>query len=193
MANRYFSFSLNNTDVVIAQKFRSRSTALINALADKMLFLMTKLQDKARRYQTMTAKDVPSERVQESIQNPSAEIQGGKIVGHLDWGNVPVQYMGGEVFDLAQIFEKGAKPHAINPLTDPITGKGTRRHDKPGAKTRFGTGAKVLRWEEGGKAVFRHYTFHPGLPATHFMSNAVADMREEFREQLMSVVYDALE
>jgi len=100
--------------------------------------------------------------------------------------------MSGNVYDLAQIFEHGAKPHVINPLTDRYTGKGTRAHTK-GAKERFGTGSPVLRWENNGKAVFRPAAFHPGIEATNFMANAVEDMKDEIKEQLRTVTLDALQ
>lgn len=177
--------SLGGTDVRLATSLRTRSTVLTEALIEKMTFLMQKLQAKAQA-------GVSSKRVKESIKNPEAHREGELVVGTLDWGNVPVEYSSGPIYDLAQIFEHGAKPHVINPLTDRITGKGTRAHTK-GAKERFGTGSPVLRWEANGKAVFRSSAFHPGIEATNFMANAVADMKAEIRDQLRAVTLDALE
>lgn len=179
MADRFLNIHLDEDSVQLSTRLRSRSTALTSALADKMLSLMLALQEKAQA-------GVSSSHVKESIRDPSVEIQSGRIEGALDWGGVEVSYKGGQTYDLAQIFEKGAKPHPINPLTE----EGTREH-KAGAKRRFGK--SVLRWEEGGKAVFRPYVFHPGIEATNFMANAIKDMRETFRDQLMGVTYDALE
>jgi len=176
----------NDTDIRLATSLRTRSNILIEALVDKLQFLMTELQAKARA-------GVPSKRVQDSITNPEGKREGDLVVGTLDWGNVPVEYMGGNVYDLAQIFEHGTRPHyPINPLTDRYTGKGTRAHTK-GAKERFGTGSPVLRWEEGGKAIFRPYAFHPGLPATNFMANAIEDMKDKIKEELRDVTLTSLE
>ena len=178
--------TLNDTDVRLATSLRTRKTVLVDALVEKMTFLMTELQKKAQA-------GVPSKRVQDSIKNPDATKEGDLVVGTLDWGNVPVEYMGGAIYDLAQIFEHGAKPHRISPIATRETGLSKLpAHYRKGVKERFGTGSPLLRWESNGKAVFRKFADHPGIQATNFMANAIEDMKGEILDQLRDVTLDSL-
>lgn len=187
----------NETDIRLAEHFTSRPDILVAKLADKMLEMMTRLQEKARA-------GVPSSRVKESIENPSVEIQGKKIIGSLQWGNVPVSYEGtgggsGITYDLAQIFEHGAKPHTVYPLT----GRGTRTQTgKFGTKLKTARrfGQNVLHWgdpyvpgSDNAGAHFAPYAFHPAITGLHFMENAVESMRSEIHDGLRATIYDYLE
>src|SRR5208282_2752774 len=148
---------------------------------------MTELQAKAQG-------GVPSKRVQASIKNPEAHKEGELVIGTLDWGNVPVEYMSGNVYDLAQIFEHGARRHPISPIATREAGlKHLPAHYRKGVKERFGTGSPLLRWENNGKAVFRKFADHPGIQATNFMANAIEDMKDEIKEQLRDVTLTSLE
>lgn len=181
MADKFLNFSTDNSAVEVALGFQSRTTILTKALSAKMLVLMTELQKKAQS-------KVTSSRVRASIKDPRVEINSGVITGKLDWAEVPVQYLGGREYDLALILERGAKAHPVNPLTDKFTGKGTRLHEK-GAKTRFGTKAKVLQFfggtgrdgkGEGTQGTFRPYTFRKAMLGQYFMATSIEDMRGEF-------------
>lgn len=173
-------FTLSGTDVRVVSDLQTKLETLGPALAEKMTFMMRRLQVKAQA-------NAPNLAVRESIRNPRAEIVGSKVIGHLDVGGQPstISYRGGKPYDLFQVFEKGAKPHAINPLTE----KGTRLHEK-GAKRR--TGKDVLRFMMGGKEVFARYAFHPGIQGSHFMEHAIQEMRVEFAESLLQTIRDVM-
>lgn len=191
---RFIWATTNDSEVKLAYKLRTRSSTLIPKLADKMFYLMTKLQEKAQANSGLT-----SNRVRESIRDPRAEVQGGRIIGTLDWGGVDVSYKAttggkGIIYDLAQIFEKGQKEHAINALTE----RGSRT-----PQGRFGGklksvrryGANVLQWFNppgSNNAVYAQSVFHPGREGIHFMENAVQEMKEDFADGLQGVVYDTL-
>ena len=186
MANRFLNIQLDDSALQLSYKLRTRETKLKSALLEKMQWLMGELQKKAREGTT-------SSKVRDSIRDPQAEVDGAKVIGYLDWGGVDVQYMGGRQYDLALIQEKGARAHAINPLTQP-GGKPTPRvHEKGGAKARFGTGAKFLKWGPESSPTFRKYAFRKEMLGKHFMKNAIDELREQFTRELRETTFDALE
>ncbi len=134
-------FSFNGTDVQVVQNLQNKIDVIGPALAEKMTYLMTKLQAKARANTAIL-------RVRESIRNPRAELEGTSVIGHLTWGGEPttVSYKGGKPYDLALIFEKGTHPHAINPLGVPLTATGKRSH-----QTRIIGKHEVLHFLMGGR------------------------------------------
>lgn len=170
-------FTFSGTDVEVVAGLNSIVDKIGPALVEKMTLLMTKLQQKARA-RTRVA------RVKASIRDPRAELQGTNVVGHLNWGgeSTTVSYKGGKAFDLALIFEEGTKQHAINPLGLKGELGGKRQHIAGGAKR---IGAPILVWPvpytKGDKAViFAKYAFPKGIIAEHYMSKAVAEMKDEF-------------
>lgn len=170
------TFTFSGSDIKVVADLNTKLDRLAPALVEKMTLLMTRLQQKARA-------NTPIAMVKESIRDPRAEIQGSAVIGFLTWGGTPttVSYKGGKEFDIAQIFERGSRTHAINPLTT----AGTRSHIK-GEKRRFG--ANILHFYSGGKEVFARYAFPKGIPAQHFMENAVNSMKTEFAEGLLQTI-----
>lgn len=134
-------------------------------------------------------------RIAESIRNPRAEVEDGKVVGKLDWGGVELPPTGkSKIYDLAQIYEYGTNIdlYPINPIGKPIyypggkVGGGTRARTK-GAKRQFGQ--NVLHWVAGGKQVFVAYVLkHPGTPAEHFMQYALDEMEREIVEGMADTI-----
>jgi len=174
---------LNGTDVKIVESIQFKHDQIIEALVDKMERLMVRLQQKIQ------AKT--KGRVRESIRNPRAYVETGRITGALDVGGPPstVAYKSGKAWDITQILEEGAKMHVIYPLT----ASGTQARD---SLNRFAKGKRfgsdVLGFELNGKKAFAAYVFHPGVEAQHFIAESVNQMRKEFRDGLRETLNDVM-
>lgn len=172
-----FRITLEGTDTKVIFDIRRRIEVLNTVLMEKMTYLMTKLQNKAR--------EKVSGRIKNSIRNPRASVEGTAIIGTLDWGGeeTTVSNKGGKAYDIARILEEGAKAHVIHPLTL----KGSRAHEK-GAKRRFGKDTLHFYSAKLGKEVFADYVFHPGVPAAHFMRDTLAEMKGDIIEGLAQAI-----
>lgn len=171
------SFTFNGSDLEVIESFQFKSNKIIEALVERMELQMVKLQ------QLMRSKT--KGRVAESVRNPEAHAEGGKIVGSLKVGGdqTTVSYKGGRAFDVAKIIDQGAKSHVINPLGI----KGTRAHEK-GATRRFGRDVLHFYSPRLGREIFADYVFHPGVEGSHFVETAIEEMRDDFREALINTL-----
>lgn len=186
------SFTFNGTDIQVVESFQFKSSRVVNALVEKMEAMMVKLQEK------MQSKT--KGRVADSVRDPEAFVEGGKIVGTLKVGGEPttVSYKGGRSFDIAQILDKGAVPHRIDPLlrATGLTGPGqprggTRLHEK-GAVRRFGANVLQFYSIKLGREVYASALYgtseHPGITGSHFIEDSIDEMRGQIRDGLMSTL-----
>lgn len=101
------NISTNGTEFELINKLNTKSSLLVQAVAEKMNFLIKELAEKVRRGTT-------SSRVAESVKS-EVIVQGNVVVGTVQAGPVEVTSSRGK-FDLAQIQESGAAATIIYPV-----------------------------------------------------------------------------
>jgi len=157
---------------------------LLEKLAARMTISMQRLQEKAREKASVKSSKYPENpkhpntgALADSIENPRAEIDGGVILGKLDWGR-DLPY--------AEIQEHGGALPVINPLgARKAIGRalgGTRRKVK-GAKRVFGSDVLQFMGAEGEFA-YSKFAFPGLIPGKHFMEYAFQESIDEIREGL---------
>lgn len=169
-----FKFSVDASKFVTSMQ--SLQSQMVEAVEAKMIYLMTRLQEKAQAG--------TSGRVAASIRDPRAEVSGAVVTGKVTWGGAPttVSWLGGKEYDIARILEEGSAKDqwAINPLA-----AGTPSHAK-GGRGRAKLGARALASDEFGPVA---YAFHPKLIPQRFMRNAIESMKDEISQELRKTVY----
>jgi hypothetical protein len=157
---------------------------LKKALVEKMTFMMTQLQQKAK-----TKAPSVNGTLADSIRDPRAEIDGDEVIGYLTWGGAPttVSYKGGKAYDYARILNEGSKAIiAVNPLEE--TGSRTDASKTLSGKSerRFGKG--VLAFMMGGKQVFAEYAFPKGTRPNRFVEDALMEMKGELIQGIQETI-----
>lgn len=190
-----FTVKFNSNDARVRQALEEKNAVLLNAVTQKMTFLMTKLQQKVVGETLPRVAARRSGNLAASIQNPRAELSGTTIVGMLD-------YAGGTAW-YGLVFEKGRRGYAVNPLKQATgnTGPGQKRGGtyKKGRGRVYG--ANVLSWKADGSSsyppstggyYYYPYAFIPPRAATPFMAPALQEMKDEIVNGLRETITGVL-
>lgn len=170
-------FSFNGSDVRVVAALQVKNERLVEALVQKMTFLMTRLQQKVQGETLPRVTTRRSGKLSDSITNPRAEAVGETIVGKLSWAGGSAWY--------GRVFERGRRAYAINPLGTKGSIKNIRPHGK-GTPRRFGQ--NVLSWVENGQRYYYPAVFIPAMTPHPFMAPALEEMRGEIVSGLRSAV-----
>lgn len=183
-----FTVKFNSNDQRVRAALEAKNERLLNAVVDKMTFMMTKLQQKVVGETLPRVATRRSGKLADSITNPRAELSGTTVIGMLD-------YAGGAAW-YGNVFEKGRKGYPVNPLgqatgnTGPGQARGGTPGRKKGEKRRFG--ANVLSWQEGGTWYYYPFVFIDPRAPTPFMAPALQEMKDEIVKGLKDSIVGVL-
>lgn len=155
-----FKLDFGGSDVRFSNFLSGAASALSSALEGKMTQLMEKLREK------IVGQKLAGEFLQrrtgklaDSFGAPTIETTGASVVSG------DISGAGGDAF-YGQIFEKGgASSYLIRPVNK-----------------------KAIRMMIGGKEQFAHLVLHPPQIQRAFLTSAVEDMEEEFREGIRECI-----
>lgn len=195
-----FKFETNAEDIGFTQAFTGRTDKLIDALTDKMTYLMQALQDKMVS-QYLSATDGPDVTLLEELREGTGALADSV---HAQEATFSDGFVEGEVIyggngTWAELIEKGGSGfYVINPIGSKESG-GSRKHEK-GAKREYGQ--DYLKWADvsgrfGDMTIdgwaYARSVMHPPMKARPFAELALESMKEEIRDGLYEAILGAME
>lgn len=168
-----------DTDVRVAIAFKQKTDVMMTRLTEKMTYLMTRLQEKARG--NINSR---SGKLAEGIENPRAHTQGNQVIGELDWGR-------GDSAPYAKTVEDGFnKMIAINPKAAIGAYRGGFAFGayRPAHGATKAKSALMFYSSRLGKKVFADFVFRPPIVGQHFMARAVTEMKAEYVAELKATI-----
>lgn len=144
--------------------FESKSQMVTSLIAEKMEYLLKKLQQRIR------IEKLP-EILRANISEPEVVVEGGTVIGSIEW-------LGGTGY------------YAINPKPGKGAYRGGMMHGKQIQAHGPIKGREVLVFlgAKDGKKVFAPFVFHPPFPYQNRMEAALNEMRSEIYTGLAETI-----
>lgn len=171
-------FTLDGTDQKVIAALRLRSSKLIDALTNKMSFLMLKLQQKVQLKLSGQVLQNREGVLFSSVQVQPTTFDGVQITGAVTAAGGPASF--GKAFEFG-----GQRTYKISPI------------NKKALALMAGPGIlDVLRGQVASKSVVVAYVWHPPTAKRPFMAPSLAEsidsMRSGFEETIISVLREPL-